>query len=91
MKIRVLALILAIVLSLGMVSLLSACGETNYAENNTTIKIGASGPLTGDAAMYGIAVQNSANLAIEEINAKGGLNGIMFELVMLDDKHDPQK
>ena len=88
MKFRVLSLILAIVLSLGMVGMFASCGETNYAENNTTIKIGASGPLTGGAAMYGIAVKNSAELAVEEINAKGGFNGIMFELVMLDDKHD---
>ncbi len=88
MKIRVLSLILAIVLSLGMVGMFASCGETNYAENNTTIKIGASGPLTGGAAMYGVAVKNSAQLAVDEINAKGGFNGIMFELVMLDDKHD---
>ena len=88
MKFRVLSLILAIVLSLGMVGMFASCGETNYAENNTKIKIGASGPLTGGAAMYGIAVKNSAELAVEEINAKGGFNGIMFELVMLDDKHD---
>lgn len=88
MKIRVLALILTIVLTLGMVGMFASCGKTNYAENNTKIKIGASGPLTGDAAMYGIAVQNSAQLAVDEINAKGGFNGIMFEFVMLDDKHD---
>ena len=88
MKIRVLALILTIVLTLGMVGMFSSCGKTNYAENNTKIKIGASGPLTGGAAMYGIAVQNSAQLAIDEINANGGFNGIMFEFVMLDDKHD---
>ena len=88
MKIRVLALILTIVLTLGMVGMFSSCGKTNYAENNTTIKIGASGPLTGGAAMYGIAVKNSAQLAVDEINAAGGFNGIMFELVMLDDKHD---
>lgn len=88
MKIRVLALILTIVLCLGMVGMIASCGKTNYAENNTKIKIGASGPLTGEAAMYGIAVQNSAQLAVDEINAKGGLNGIMLELVMLDDKHD---
>lgn len=61
----------------------------NYAENNTKIKIGVSGPLTGGAAMYGIAVKNSAQLAIDEINAKGGLNGIQLELVAADDKHDP--
>ncbi len=88
MKIRVLSLILAIVLTLGMVGVLSSCGETNYAENNEKIKIGISGPLTGGAAKYGIAVQNSALLAVKEINAAGGLNGIMFEVEMLDDKHD---
>ena len=88
MKIRVLALILTIVLTLGMVAMFSSCGKTNYAENNTKIKIGISGPLTGGAAMYGIAVENSAKLAVEEINAKGGLNGILFEIKMLDDKHD---
>ncbi len=88
MKIRVLALVLTIVLSLGMIGMFASCGEKNYAANNTTIKIGASGPLTGGAAMYGIAVKNSAQLAVDEINAKGGFNGIQFELVMLDDKHD---
>ena len=90
MKLRVLALILSIVLTLGMVGMFASCGggEKNYAENNTTIKIGASGPLTGGAAMYGIAVKNSAQLAVDEINANGGFNGIMFELDMRDDKHD---
>ena len=88
MKIRVLALVLSIVLSLGMIGMFASCGEKNYAANNTTIKIGASGPLTGGAAMYGIAVKNSAQLAVDEINANGGFNGIMLEFVMLDDKHD---
>ena len=88
MKLRVLSLILAIVLTLGMVSVLASCGDESYAANNEKIKIGVSGPLTGGAAKYGIAVQNSAKLAVKEINAAGGLNGIMFEVEMLDDKHD---
>ena len=86
MKRRVLALVFAIVLTFGMIGMFASCG--NYAETNEKIKIGISGPLTGGAAMYGIAVENSAKLAVEEINAKGGLNGILFEVVMLDDKHD---
>ena len=53
--------------------------------------IGFSGPLTGGAAMYGQAVQNSAQMAIDEINAAGGLNGVKFELVATDDQHDPTK
>ena len=56
-----------------------------------TIKIGMSGPLTGNAAVYGIAVKNSAEMAIEEINAGGGLNGYMLELIATDDQHDPTK
>ena len=48
----------------------AGCGGKNYAENNTEYYIGASGPLTGGAAAYGIAVQRGAELAVEEINAK---------------------
>ena len=87
-RIRIISLILCLALCFGMVGALTSCGKVNYAENNTKIKIGVSGPLTGGAAKYGIAVENSAKLAVEEINAKGGLNGIMFEVVALDDKHD---
>ena len=77
---KLLALALAMVLCL---SIFVACdnGAANYAENNTEIVIGMSGPLTGGAAMYGIAVKNSAQMAVDEINAAGGLNGIMFKLV----------
>ena len=87
---RVFAIVMTIVLCFGMVAVLASCGnnEVNYAENNTKIKVGVSGPLTGGAAMYGIAVKNSAQLAIDEINAKGGVNGVMLELVAADDKHD---
>ncbi|MBQ8321670.1 MAG: ABC transporter substrate-binding protein [Clostridia bacterium] len=80
-------LVLAMLASCAL--LLVSCSEKNYAEDNTVIKIAASGPLTGDAAVYGKAVENSARLAVKEINAAGGLDGIMFEFVMADDKHDP--
>ena len=87
---RVLAIVMTIALCFGMVAVLASCGnnEVNYAKDNTTIKVGVSGPLTGGAAMYGIAVKNSAQLAIDEINAAGGVNGIMLELIAADDKHD---
>ena len=87
---KLLALALAMVLCL---SIFAACdnGAANYAENNTEIVIGMSGPLTGGAAMYGIAVKNSAQMAIDEINAAGGLNGMMFKLVATDDMHDATK
>ena len=80
------AVILALVFCL---SAFAACsGPVNYAENNTEFVIGVSGPLTGSAAMYGIAVANAAQMAVDEINAAGGLNGVKFKLVAMDDKHD---
>ena len=84
--IKIMALALALVFCLGA---FAACGEKNYAENNTKVKIGLTGPLTGGAAIYGVAVKNAATLAVAEINAKAMEElGVEFELVMLDDKHD---
>lgn len=48
--------------------------------------IGATGPLTGSAMSYGESVRNGAQLAIDEINKAGGLNGVSFKFEMLDDK-----
>ena len=53
--------------------------------------IGSMGPLTGDNAVYGIAVQNAAQLAVDEINAAGGVNGYTLELNFQDDEADPEK
>ena len=86
---KAIALVLSLVLCMG---LLAACGgETNYAANNTEFVIGVSGPLTGGAAIYGQAVANAAQMAVDEINAAGGLNGVKFKLVATDDMHDPTK
>lgn len=68
-----------------------ASGKKNYAENNTEFVIGVSGPLTGGASVYGIAVKNAAQMAVDEINAAGGLNGVKFKLVAVDDMHDATK
>ncbi|MBR5021970.1 MAG: ABC transporter substrate-binding protein [Oscillospiraceae bacterium] len=83
---RFLALALAIVMVAAMFA--GCAGKKNYAANNTEYVIGVSGPLTGGAAIYGKAVQNAAQMAVDEINAAGGLNGIKFNLVAMDDKHD---
>ena len=52
------------------------------------IKIGGTGPLTGGAAIYGMAVKQAAEIAVEEVNALGGLQ---FELKYEDDAHDAEK
>lgn len=54
-------------------------------------KIGGIGPTTGDTAIYGMAVKNAIQLAVDEINAAGGVNGSTFELNFQDDENDPEK
>ena len=83
--------VLAFALVAAMVLTFAACGGSNYTAKNEKFVIGVSGPLTGAAAVYGVAVKNSAQMAIDEINAAGGLNGVMFELIATDDQHDATK
>ena len=54
------------------------------AGESDTYKIGFIGPLTGDNANYGIRCSNAARLAIDEINAEGGINGKMLTLIAED-------
>lgn len=84
---KVLAAVLALVI---IACCFTACGGngsgSSYTANNTEYFIGTTGPLTGDNASYGTSVKNGASLAIEEINAAGGLNGVKFKFDMKDDK-----
>ena len=74
---------------------LTACGGNDSGETTTggsdtvTIKLGASGPLTGGAAVYGLAVKNAAQLAVDEINASD--SKIKFEFKMEDDMAEGEK
>ena len=86
---KILALALALLMIVGCCATLASCKKDEG--ESDTIKIGLSGPLTGAASIYGQAVANSAQMAIDEINAAGGLNGIKFELLSYDDVHDPSK
>ncbi|MDE6847296.1 MAG: ABC transporter substrate-binding protein [Lachnospiraceae bacterium] len=58
---------------------------------NGTFKIGGIGPLTGGAAVYGIAAMNGSQIAVDEINAAGGINGMTVELNFQDDELDSEK
>lgn len=62
---------LAAVMTMGVVVGCGGNSAKNYAENNTEYVIGASGPLTGGASVYGVAVRNSAAMAVEEIKRGG--------------------
>ncbi len=86
---KIVAAALATVVTATAIMGMTSCKK----ESSETIKIGFSGPLTGDAAVYGIAVRNSAKMAVDEINALEaaggeGTLGIQFELLFTDDKHD---
>ncbi len=54
-----------------------------------SFKIGGTGPLTGDAAIYGNAAANGAQIAVDEINAEGG--AVTFELNYQDDENNAEK
>lgn len=63
--------------------------ETSSSEE--AFRIGAIGPVTGGAAVYGKAVQNGADLAVKEINEAGGIGGVQIEYKYEDDEHDAEK
>lgn len=63
---------------------------TAFAEGET-FKIGSIGPVTGPAAAYGTAVMNAAQIAVDEINEAGGINGVQVEFNPQDDEHDAEK
>ena len=56
-----------------------------------TFKIGMIGPLTGGAAIYGTAVRDAAQIAVDEINEAGGIAGYQIEYNPQDDEHDAEK
>ena len=88
-------LALGLVLTMGL-TMFAGCGNGGDATTDDSaatdgaaaIKIGGTGPLTGGASIYGIAVKQGAEIAVAEVNAEGGLQ---FELKMEDDAHDAEK
>ena len=75
------SLVLALTMALSMASFASA-------EETTTIHIGVIGPMTGAAAVYGLAFARGAEIAVEEINAAGKVNIV---LDVQDDENDAEK
>ena len=71
-----------------VVSMFAGCGASQEGADSAVIKLGTTGPLTGPAAAYGIAVEAGMKIAVEEINAKGG---IQFEFKAEDDEADGEK
>ena len=99
--------VLSVSLALAMAASLTACGSSSSttettaaaaaagtsseASSDKVFKIGGIGPVTGAAAVYGLAVKNGAQIAVDEINADGGINGYQIEFNFQDDEHDAEK
>lgn len=97
--------VLALALASAMIAAsLSACGgsddpaKDNAADGASSektegavIKIGGIGPLTGSTAIYGQAAMNGAQIAVDEINEAGGINGMTIEFNPQDDEADADK
>ena len=83
---KIIAMILAAVMCLG---LLAACGGGKEPAGDEpadgVIQLGLTGPLTGPYAIYGLAAARGAEIAVEEINAKGG---VQFQFKYQDDQGD---
>lgn len=81
--------------ALMVVSSAAGCSSSDTASSESTgeptFKIGGIGPVTGNTAAYGLAVQNGAQIAVDEINAAGGINGYQIEFSFEDDESDAEK
>ena len=74
-----------ICMMMAVAMMLSLCAAVQAED---TVKIGMTGPMTGPAASYGISVRQGEQLAVDEINALGG---IQLELNPQDDEADGEK
>ena len=67
----------------------SNSGSSDSGDGTVTVKLGLSGPLSGDAKVYGEAVRNAAQIAVDEIN--NSASTIKFDFKMADDEASPEK
>ena len=85
-----LVVLIVLVLSVG-------CGTTSNSasakaeESTKDIQIGLAGPMTGDSAIWGQSALKAAQLAVDDFNAQGGVNGRKVVIVSEDDKGDPKE
>ncbi len=78
-KSRILALILVVLM---LCAAMAGCGK----KEDDVIEIGLITPLTGEVAVYGVAVENAVKMYIDELNDAGGIDGKKVKLIVYDDK-----
>ncbi|MDO8661084.1 MAG: ABC transporter substrate-binding protein, partial [Candidatus Woesearchaeota archaeon] len=77
------------ILGIALLFLIVACSQRT--PDQEKIQVGLIAPLTGPASGPGTMILNSAQIAVDEINQKGGVNGRLIELIPEDDACDPKK
>ena len=75
----------------GLVLAAAAMLSASVSAEDAVWKFGGIGPLTGGAAIYGTHAMWGAEIAVNEINAAGGINGAQIEWNPQDDEHDAEK
>lgn len=85
---KLVSVVMALTLAAGC---LVGCGGSKEKKDANAFYIGGIGPTTGAAAIYGNAAKNGAQIAIDEINAAGGINGAKIEYRFEDDQNDAEK
>ena len=81
--------LVVVLLAVVMVFTFAACGGKGGSSDEAILKIGSTGPLTGPASIYGVAVKQGAEIAVEEINAQE--KDFQIEFKMEDDEADGEK
>ncbi|MFA6160242.1 MAG: ABC transporter substrate-binding protein [Parcubacteria group bacterium] len=89
----VLLVVVLVVVAIASTMLMSSKNQTTSTNNNANevIKLGYIGPLTGPASILGIEASQAIDLAVEQANAQGGVNGKKIELFIEDDQYDTSK
>lgn len=98
MKKKLLSLLTSIIL---VAFVLTSCGTKQTPNNSSTssssnkeadeIKIGAVIPITGDISTFGKSTKNGIELAVEQVNSAGGINGKKIKLIVQDDENKPEQ
>ena len=83
--------LLSLLAAILVISGLTACASDSGEEVAETIKIGVNLELTGDVSVYGIPERNAFEQATAEVNAAGGIDGKLVELVIYDNAYDQAK
>jgi len=79
----ILGIIIVVALAIGLIA-------THTKKEPEEIKIGVSLPLTGEVASYGTRAQRGIEIAVDEINALGGIKGKKLKVIFQDDRNDPK-